>query len=137
MPDSAQAHANLGAALHEQKKLKVSATAYRTPIRLRPSHAQAYGEPVRVLLRKGHFSAAVAGLQKEHELDSKQSRWRYPSAQWLEQAERLEAPANWLPAILKKDDRPSDNTRQGAPLAKPWSLTITKSSLETGLAFLR
>ena len=46
--------------------------------------------------------------RKGHELGSKQPGWRYPSARWVAEAERLAALAERLPALLKGEDRPND-----------------------------
>jgi hypothetical protein len=47
-------------------------------------------------------------LRRGHELGSRHSGWRYPSAQWVREAERLAALAKRLPALLKGEDRPKD-----------------------------
>ena len=46
--------------------------------------------------------------RRGHELGTRQPGWRYPSAQWVAEAERLAALAARLPALLKGEDRPKD-----------------------------
>jgi hypothetical protein len=47
-------------------------------------------------------------LRRGHELGSKQPGWRYPSAQWVRQAERMAALEGKLPAFLKGQYQPRD-----------------------------
>ena len=47
-------------------------------------------------------------LRRGHELGSRRPGWRYPSAQWVREAERMAALAARLPAVLKGEDRPKD-----------------------------
>src|SRR5262249_42632082 len=51
------------------------------------------------------------------ELGSKDPRWSYPSALWLQQAERLLVLDRKLPAILKREAQPAD-AREGLALAQ-------------------
>ena len=46
--------------------------------------------------------------RRGHELGARQPGWRYPSARWVAEAERLAALAARLPALLKAEDRPKD-----------------------------
>lgn len=47
-------------------------------------------------------------LRRGHELGSRRPGWRYPSAQWVADAERLAALAPRLPALLTGEDQPKD-----------------------------
>ena len=72
-------------------------------------------------------------LRRGHELGSRQPGWRYPSAQWVAEAERLAALAARLPAVLKGEDRPADaaerlafaqmcyDTKRHAAAARLWA----------------
>src|SRR5262249_14464803 len=60
------------------------------------------------LRKKGDYSESLASYRRGHELGSKQPGWRYPSAQWVAEAERLVALASRLPAVLKEADKPQD-----------------------------
>ena len=48
-------------------------------------------------------------LRKGHELGSRRPDWRYPSAEWVAQAERILAVAKRFPAVLRGEDKPKDN----------------------------
>jgi len=50
--------------------------------------------------------------RKGHELGSRRPGWRYPSGQWLAQAERELAFSRRLPALLRGDDQPKDNAER-------------------------
>jgi serine/threonine-protein kinase len=47
-------------------------------------------------------------LKRGHELGSKGPRWPHPSGQWLEQAQRLAALDDKLPAVLQGRHKPAD-----------------------------
>src|SRR5262249_18879130 len=66
---------------------------------------------------QAQFAAAVASLKRGHELGSKNPRWPYPSARWLQEAERLFKLDRKLPAILKREAQPAD-AREGLALAQ-------------------
>ena len=51
-------------------------------------------------------------LRKGHELGSRRPDWRYPSAQWVADAERKLAQANRLLAIVRGEDKPKDNAER-------------------------
>ena len=84
-------------------------------------------------------------LRRGHELGSRQPGWRYPSARWVAEAERLAALADRLPALLKGEDRPKDvperlaigqmcyDTKRYAAAARFWAeaLRPTRSSATT------
>ncbi len=50
--------------------------------------------------------------RKGHELGSRRPDWRYPSAQWVANAERKLALAKRFPAILRGEDKPGDNAER-------------------------
>jgi serine/threonine-protein kinase len=61
-----------------------------------------------VLARQGKFAEALAAVRRGHELGSKRPGWRYPSAQWVRQAERdVELDAK-LPQFLNGQAQPAD-----------------------------
>jgi hypothetical protein len=64
------------------------------------------------LLSRGRYAEALAELRTGHELGSKRPGWRYASAQWVRDAERLATLADRLPDILKGDDRPKDDAER-------------------------
>jgi tetratricopeptide (TPR) repeat protein len=111
-PEIAVAHYNLGNALMNQEKLDEAVAEYRTAIRLQPSFAEAHCNLAEVLSRQGDFAGSLEMYRKGHELGSKRSGWRYPSARWVADTERSLALAKRLPAVLRGEDRPNDVAEQ-------------------------
>jgi tetratricopeptide (TPR) repeat protein len=108
-PDLVEAHYRLGNSLMVQAKLDEANPEYRATIRLKPDHAEAYCELGGVLEHEGDYAGALAMLRKGHELGTRRSDWRHPSAQWVAAAERKLTLANRLPAILRGEEKPSGN----------------------------
>jgi hypothetical protein len=102
--------------LSGQGRHKEAEAACRRAIDLKEDYPEAHCNLGAALLSQGQFAAAVASLKRGHELGSKNSRWPYPSARWLEEAERLLALDRKLPAILKGEAQPAD-AREGLALA--------------------
>ena len=61
-----------------------------------------------MLQQQGQFREALAEYRRGHELGSQQSGWRYPSAEWVRQAERWAALEARLPAVIRGDEKPRD-----------------------------
>ena len=82
--------------------------AYREAIRLEPGLAEAHCN-VGVLLRQGgKYAEALAALRRGHEAGSKRPDWRYPSAEWVRDCERLAALDPKLQAIVEGKAGPAD-----------------------------
>ena len=111
-PNHAQAYSGLVLALKAQGKLDEAVAAYREAIRLKPDNAEAHFNLGGVLRAQGDYAGSLAMFRKGHELGSKQPGWRYPSAQWVADAERQAALAPRLTVILKGEDRPKDNAER-------------------------
>jgi tetratricopeptide (TPR) repeat protein len=108
-PKLAQAHYNLGNALRDQGDLAGAVAAFRRAIELRPDYAEAHCNLGHAFVRQGQFAPAVCSLRRGHEQGSRQgSRWRYPSAAWVRNAERLLALEGKLAAALRGGYRPAD-----------------------------
>ena len=88
-PDLAVAHYNLGNALKDQGKLDEAIAEYRTAIRLQPDYAEAHCNLGIFLQQQGAYTEGLEMLRKGHELGSRRPDWRYPSAQWVAEAERI------------------------------------------------
>ena len=69
-----------------------------------------------MLKRQGRFREALEEYRKGHELGSKRPDWRYPSADWVRQAERMAALEARLPAVIRGEDKPKDGA-EGIVLA--------------------
>jgi serine/threonine-protein kinase len=107
-PDDARAYFQLGEYYKVQGKHKAAVAEYRHAIRLEPDDAEAHCNLGLVLQQQGRFDEALASLRRGHELGSKQPDWRYPSAQWVQDAERLKALDSKLPTILKGEATPTN-----------------------------
>jgi serine/threonine-protein kinase len=107
-PDLPEAHYSLGLVLRTQGKLREAVAEYREALRLKPDLPEAHCNLGHLLRRQGYFEEALASLRRGHELGSKQPGWRYPSAEWVRQAERLAALDRKLAAILKGQGQPAD-----------------------------
>jgi serine/threonine-protein kinase len=117
-PKNAAGHYCLGNALRDQGDLAGAAAAFRRAVALRPGYAEAHCNLGQVLVRQGQFAAALPALRSGHELGSRRGTgWRYPSAQWLRNAERLAAVEPKLAAVLKGHARPAD-AQEGLALAR-------------------
>jgi tetratricopeptide (TPR) repeat protein len=91
-PKLAPAHANLGAALARKGELDEAIACFKMAIELNPRDAMAHCYLGHALRKQGQFAEALAALKRGHELGTQQPGWRYPSAEWVRQAERLAAP---------------------------------------------
>jgi tetratricopeptide (TPR) repeat protein len=111
-PDYFYAHFLLGSALADQGKPAEAVAAYKEAIRFRPDYPNAHCNLGHALHQLGRFAESLDALRRGHELGAKTPGWRYPSSQWVRDAERLVALDEKLPAILKDDARPADVTEQ-------------------------
>jgi hypothetical protein len=111
-PDLPEAHYNLGLLLARQNKLAEAEREYREALRLRSDSAEAHFALGNVLRVQGRFLAALAEMRRGHELGSRQRNWPYPSAQLVEQIERLAALDAALPAVLSGEAEPADAAAQ-------------------------
>jgi serine/threonine-protein kinase len=103
-PRDAEPHFNLGITLWKKGQLDEAVREFRAAIALRPDLAEAHCNLGLVRRAQGRYREALALLRRGHELGSKRPDWRYPSAEWVRQAERLAALEERLPAILKGEE---------------------------------
>ncbi len=80
----------------------------REAIRLKGDYAEAHCNLGNILLMQGRAREAVNELRQGHELGSKDPHWSNPSAQWLQNAERVADLDARLPALLKGEQQPKD-----------------------------
>jgi serine/threonine protein kinase/Flp pilus assembly protein TadD len=106
-PGLAQPHFNLGLVLRAQGDLAGAAAAYRLATALEPDHAESHCNLGHALLAQGEFRQGLAALRRGHELGSKDSRWPYPSAQWVRHGERLIELDGQLPGFLEGTKAPA------------------------------
>src|SRR5205085_5560170 len=105
----ARADSSLGNALKDKGDVDGAIAAYREAVRLDKDYPKAHCNLGLVLLRKkGRFTEALTYLRRGHELGLKTPNWRYPSAQWVKQCERLVELDTKLPRVLKGEVQPAD-----------------------------
>jgi tetratricopeptide (TPR) repeat protein len=88
-PHVAGVRYTLARALHGKGENEEAIAHYREAIRLNPNFAQAHCNLGHLLLTKGKLTEALAAMKRGHELGSKNRGWRYPSAQWVQDYQRL------------------------------------------------
>jgi tetratricopeptide (TPR) repeat protein len=85
----ASAHFRVGLALYSNGDLKSASRHYRETIALDPNFAEGHCNLGHALKGQGRFAEALLHMKKGHELGSRQVSWRYPSAQWVSEIQRL------------------------------------------------
>jgi serine/threonine protein kinase/Tfp pilus assembly protein PilF len=90
-PKFAVAHHNLGEALRHKGQGDQAIVSFRTAIALDPKNAEWHCNLGEALARQGRFAESLEAYKRGHELGTKQPGWRYPSADWVRNAERLAA----------------------------------------------
>jgi serine/threonine-protein kinase len=116
-PKDALPHNGLGAALRAKGQLDEAIREYRAAIESDPGYARAHWNLGLALLEKGHFAEALALLKRGHELGTKQPGWRYPSEQWVRQAQQLADLDRRATDVLRGEDNaknPSELLRLGS-----------------------
>src|SRR5262249_48366336 len=98
--DYAAAHYHLGTALSGSGDVRGAIAALREAIRLKPDYAEAHCNLGNALRGQGQYAESLAEYRLGHQLGSKRPDWRYPSAAWVAEVERLAALAERLPAVL-------------------------------------
>jgi serine/threonine-protein kinase len=106
-PGMVWAQNNLGLALLRQGRLDEAIVALRKAIALKADHAHAYCNLGLALMKKGAFAESLRAFQRGHELGRREPRWRYPSAEWVAEAERLVQLQGRLPAVLAGKSSPT------------------------------
>jgi serine/threonine protein kinase/tetratricopeptide (TPR) repeat protein len=107
-PNAASSHYILGLALDDGGRAKEAIAEFREVIRLEPDDPEALCSLGSALKRQRDYAASLAMYRKGHEIGSKRPDWRFPSAEWLAEAESLASlDARW-PAILSGHDSPRD-----------------------------
>jgi tetratricopeptide (TPR) repeat protein len=93
----------LGGALSARKDLPAAVDAYKTAIRYKPALvlAEAHCNMGHTLRDLGELGAALAALEKGHQLGTQTNGWSYPSADWVNKCRQLLALDQQLNAVLK------------------------------------
>jgi tetratricopeptide (TPR) repeat protein/serine/threonine protein kinase len=108
-PKLADAHYNLGIALQAKNQLDEAIAAYRNAIDLQPNLAEAHCNLGQILRLQGQLSASLESYRRGHALGSKRTDWRYPSPQWVADAERLVKWESKLLDVLAGKVMPAEN----------------------------
>jgi tetratricopeptide (TPR) repeat protein len=111
-PDLAAARYTLGRALYGKGTHDEAIAHYREAIRLNPGFAEAHCNLADLLLRQGKFTEALAAMKRGHELGSRTPGWRYPSAQWVRDYQRLVDLDIRLSDIRQGKAKPKDEAEQ-------------------------
>ena len=83
-------HYNLGIALKAKNQLDEASAEYKKVIDLQADfYAEANCNLADTLQSQGQLSASLDFYKRGHASGSKRKDWRYPSAQWVANAERL------------------------------------------------
>src|SRR5262249_15967319 len=114
--DFALAHNNLGIPLEARGQLDEAIAAYREAVRLNKDFAEAHCNLGLLLGQQGQFREALEEVRRGHELGSRNPGWRYPSAQWVRQSERLVELDERLSDFLERKTMPA-NPREWIELA--------------------
>ena len=85
-----------------------ASAAYQRVIALQPDHPEAHCNLGDALRQQGEFAKALQELRRGHELGSRDPGWRYPSAPWVRQCERLLELDRRLPDFLAGKATPAD-----------------------------
>lgn len=100
-PDYARGWFNLGNILVDQSDRPAAVEAYEKAVGIDPKNAKAWCALGGTRLELGHFQEALVALKTGHELGSASKDWTFPSANWIEDCQRLLALEERLPAALK------------------------------------
>jgi eukaryotic-like serine/threonine-protein kinase len=99
-PSPAQRRTNLGNALLCLGQWDEAIREFREAIRQDPQFAEAHCNLGQLLSRTGDFQEALHELRIGHALGAERADWRYPSAQWVAEAERFARLDATLPEVL-------------------------------------
>jgi serine/threonine protein kinase/Flp pilus assembly protein TadD len=106
-PRHAEAHFNLGFVLIQKGRLDEAIASYRRVVALKPGDAQGQCNLGLALRETGEFAQALAALKRGHELGSRRTDWRWPSARWVQACQRDHDLNLRLPAVLQGKVHPA------------------------------
>jgi serine/threonine protein kinase/tetratricopeptide (TPR) repeat protein len=120
--DNPEAHCSLGNALRVKGLLSEAIAECWEALRLKKDYPEAHCNLGLALRDRGEFRRALAELRRGHELGTARGpRWRYPSARWVRQCERLVELDGQLPGFLRRERAPA-SPGEGIELAQLCSL---------------
>jgi serine/threonine protein kinase/Flp pilus assembly protein TadD len=110
--DNSLAHYTLGNMLRQKNQLDEAIAEYREAIRFKKDLPDAHCNLGLALVKKGYLHEALSYLRRGHQLGSRNPRWAYPSAEWVQQCERLLELDVKLRAIQGGQERPADSAER-------------------------
>jgi serine/threonine-protein kinase len=105
-------HFNLGKALSQLDRLDEAVKSYREALHRNPNFAVAHLYLGLALQQQGQLALALVSLKRAHQLGSPDPAWPYPSARWVGEVEYLVKIEARLPAFLRGEAPPTDNTER-------------------------
>jgi serine/threonine protein kinase/tetratricopeptide (TPR) repeat protein len=108
----AEARFHLGRALVVKGLVNDAIAEYRKAIALEPNYAEAHCNLGHALRQQGEFRDALTEMRRGHELGSRAPGWRYPSAQWVRQCERLVDLDEKLPGFRSGKSTPASTAER-------------------------
>lgn len=111
-PTCAQAYYNHGRIMSAKQELNEATESYRRASLLQPDFAEAHCHFGLGLRDQGQFVAALEHLREGHRLGSRKPNWRYPSAEWIKECERLVDLERKLLSVLEGKEKPADNAER-------------------------
>jgi WD40 repeat protein/serine/threonine protein kinase/tetratricopeptide (TPR) repeat protein len=131
-PNDAGVHYLLGSSLVQKGDVDGAIRCYRAAIAINPKFAEAFCDLGSALRSQGFFNDSLAAYRRGHELGSANPQWKYPSAEWLRQAERLVALHAKLPKVLAGEIQPADAAER---LTFAWLCQMHKKSYVAAVRF--
>jgi serine/threonine protein kinase/Flp pilus assembly protein TadD len=107
-PDHGDAYYALGCLLDRTGRVDLALPAYRRAIELMPDHAESHCNLGIALWKQGEYTQALIALERGHELGSRRTDWRYPSAQWVKVCRRRIELDGRLAAVLRGEAQAAD-----------------------------
>jgi tetratricopeptide (TPR) repeat protein len=107
-PDYLPAHYNLGKVLLNQGDAASAIAAFNKALALNPEAAEVECNLGSALRRVGRFQEALAHVRRGDELGRHQKGWRYPSADWVKEAEQLAELDRHLASYVRGERHPRD-----------------------------
>jgi tetratricopeptide (TPR) repeat protein len=107
-PQYAQGHYCLANALEKKGDLESAIGCHQTALRINPKYAEAHCNLGLAYWKQGRFADAVTALKTGHEIGSQRAGWSYPSATWIQGAQRLVLLDARLEKVLAGRVQPAD-----------------------------
>ena len=116
-PHTTLVHYNLGNARRLMGQFQQAVDSYREAVRLAPDFAEAHCNLGHVLQLVGLFNESLESFRRGHEIGAKRAGWKYPSALWIQETERLVA-LDEKHSVVDGLDAEPDNPPEQADFAR-------------------